>query len=607
VTDGPNTGEPASRAYDPAAVAAKYRAERDKRLVPGRAAIRDLDHDERFARYREDPFTPFVDRDPITDEVEVAILGGGIAGMLAGVELRKAGVDRFRIIDRAGGIGGTWYWNRYPGVMCDIEASIYLPLLEELHYIPKNRYSFGDEILTHLQAIAERFELERGALFHTAVTRASWNEADERWLIGTDRGDRISARYYVLAVGILNLLKLPAIEGMEDFAGHSFHSARWDYAYTGGAPGQPMTELGDKVVGLMGTGATAIQCVGPLADAARHVYVFQRTPSAIGERGNRPTDPEFGEHLDAGWQQARMDNFQAVMLGRPVDRDLIDDGWTHDYAAVQNPPRKRPDESFPEWMARAEALDFEIMEAHRRRVEELVDDPATAESLKPYYRYLCKRPCFHDEYLSTFNRPNVTLVDCPAGIERIVAEGPLVEGRTYELDCLVYATGFEAEMTPLYRRAGHDIVGRGGITLAEKWADGAATIFGMMSRGFPNLFAMPAPGQQAVVTVNYTQLAVLGAEVVGATIAALVAKGAPTFEVRAEAEDAWTAKVVESFVDPSAVMSACTPSRINNEGHPELLNPRNANYGRGFGDYFGYRDRLHAWLEAGDFEGLELR
>jgi cation diffusion facilitator CzcD-associated flavoprotein CzcO len=346
--------------------------------------------------------------------------------------------------------------------------------------------------------------------------------------------------------------------------------------------------------------------VGPLADAARHVYVFQRTPSAIGERGNRPTDPAFAAALQPGWQHARMDNFQAVMLGKQVDQDLIDDGWTRHYAAVQNPPRKRPEESFPEWMARAEALDYEIMEAHRRRVAELVEDPATAELLKPYYRYLCKRPCFHDEYLSTFNRPNVTLVDCPAGIERIEPAGPVVDGRTYALDCLVYATGFEAEMTPLYRRAGHDIVGRKGVTLAEKWVDGAASMFGMMSRGFPNLFAMPAPGQQAVVTVNYTQLAVLGAEVVGRTIGALLAKGAPTFDVTEEAEEAWTAKVVESFIDPSPVMSACTPSRINNEGHPELLNPRNANYGRGFGDYFGYRDRLHAWLDAGDLAGLEL-
>ncbi|MEZ5179796.1 MAG: NAD(P)/FAD-dependent oxidoreductase [Acidimicrobiales bacterium] len=441
------TDAPFDPTFDPEAVHAKYLAERDKRLVPGRADIRDLDHDERFARYRADPFTPMVERSPIEDEVDVVILGGGIAGILAGVELRKAGVDRFRIVDTAGGLGGTWYWNRYPGVMCDVESYIYLPMLEELDYIPKHRYAFGEEILAHLQAIGDRYRLDEGALFHTGVTRAAWDEEAERWHIETDRGDRLSARYYVLAVGILNRLKLPVIEGMEDFAGHSFHSARWDYAYTGGGPGQPMTELGGKKVGLFGTGATGIQCVGPLADAAEHVYVFQRTPSAIGERGNRPTEPGFGDDFAPGWQRDRMDNFQAIMLGKQVAEDLIDDGWTHHYAVVQRPPRVAG-ESITDYLARAEKIDFEIMEHHRSRVAELVQDPAVAEVLKPYYRYLCKRPCFHDEYLLAFNRPNVTLVDCPAGIDRITERGPVVGGEQYDLDCLVYATGFEAELTP---------------------------------------------------------------------------------------------------------------------------------------------------------------
>ena len=594
-------------AVDADAIRARYLAERDKRLVPGRADVRDLDHDERFGHVRDDPFTPRSDRDPVVEDTDVVIVGGGIAGILVGVELRRAGVERFRIVDEAGGLGGTWYWNRYPGVMCDVESYIYMPLLEELGHVPSERYASGGEILAHLEAIGARFDLTRDALFHTGVTRAEWDDAAGRWRIETDRGDRLAARYYVLAVGILNLLKLPSIPGMEDFAGKSFHSARWDYGYTGGAPGEPLTRLGDKVVGVMGTGATGIQCIEPLAAAARGVVVFQRTPSAIGERGNRPTDPDFAEGLEPGWQQERMDNFQAVMLGRPVDADLTDDGWTRDYAAVQNPPRKLADESFADWMLRVEALDLEIMEAHRRRIDALVDDPGTAEALKPWYRYLCKRPCFHDEYLTAFNHPNVTLVDCPGGIERVVAEGVVVDGTTHELDCLVYATGFEAELTPLPRRAGHDIVGTGGTTLAERWADGAATLFGIMLPGFPNLFAMPAPGQQAVVTVNYTQLAVLGAEVVGATIAALRAKGSPVFEVSAAAEQEWTAGVAGSFVDASAVMAACTPSRINNEGHPELLNPLNGNHGRGFGDYFAYRDLLRAWLATGDLEGLELR
>jgi cation diffusion facilitator CzcD-associated flavoprotein CzcO len=591
--------------FDPEAVRAKYLAERDKRLVPHRADIRDLTSDEYFASYRDDPFTPYTDRSPVTQDVEVVIVGGGIAGILAGARLREAGIEDIRIIDQAGGIGGTWYWNRYPGVMCDVESYIYLPMLEELDYIPKHRYAFGDEILHHLEAVAERFDLVDDALFHTGVTRAEWQEDTARWRIRTDRGDQVTCRWYVLAVGILNLMKLPTIPGMEDFGGHSFHSARWDYDYTGGGPGEPLTNLSDRTVALFGTGASGIQIMPPLAAAARHVYLFQRTPSAIGERGNRPTDPGFGDDFEPGWQRARMDNFQAIIMGRPVESDLVDDGWTHDYAGARNAPRTEG-MSVAEYMAVAEEVDFRIMEAHRRRVEELVTDPTTAEVLKPFYRYMCKRPCFHDEYLPSLNEPNVTVVDCPAGIERITERGPVVDGQQYEVDCIVYGTGFEAEVTPIYRRAGHEIVGRGGVTLAEKWGGGGASLFGMMTRGFPNMFIMPAPGQQAVVTVNYTQLAVLGAEFVGRVVAQLRDKGIEVFDVSAEAEAEWTQKIVDSFVDATSILSACTPSRLNNEGHPEEMNPRNGNYGRGLGDWFAYRELLEGWLEAGSLEGLEL-
>jgi len=592
--------------YDPASVRAKYLAERDKRLVPGRADIRDLGHDERFKRYREDPFRPRAERAPVTDEVDALIVGGGIAGVLAGANLRQAGVERIRIVDLAGGIGGTWYWNQYPGVMCDVESYMYIPMLEEFGYIPTRRYASGEEIRRHLERIGERYDLVSGALWHTGVVRGEWDDEATRWRIHTDRGDEIVCRWYVLAVGILNLLKLPVIPGMEDFAGKSFHSSRWDYRYTGGGPDAPLTGLAGKSVALIGTGATGIQCVPPLAAAAEHLYVFQRTPSAVGVRGNRPTDPGFGAALEAGWQKARMDNFQAIMLGRSVDTDLVDDGWTRHYGPVHHPPRHEG-MSVADYIRAGEELDFSIMEEHRRRVEEVVTDPAKAAILKPYYRYLCKRPCFHDEYLEAFNKPNVTLIDCPAGVERVTPRGPVAGGREYPVDCIIYGTGFEPELTPLYRRAGHEIVGRGGVTLAEKWAPGAASLFGMMIRGFPNLFVMPAPGQQAVVTVNYTQLAVLGGEFIGHTVGLLLKNQVAAFDVSAEAEEAWTQKIVDSFVDGSAVMAACTPSRINLEGHPELLNPRNGNYGRGLGDWFAYRQRLEDWLADGRLEGLELK
>jgi cyclohexanone monooxygenase/pentalenolactone D synthase len=343
-----------------------------------------------------------------------------------------------------------------------------------------------------------------------------------------------------------------------------------------------------------------------LADSAKHVYVFQRTPSAVGVRGNRPTEPSFAEDLKPNWQQDRMDNFQAIILGAPVEADLVDDGWTHHYALVRNPPR-------PEGLAKSEyarnaaEVDFRVMEAHRQRVADTVMDAETAEILKPQYRYLCKRPCFHDEFLPAFNNSNVTLVDCPAGIERITPSGLVVNGETYDVDCIIYGTGFEAELTPLSRRVHHVIVGRDNLDLTTKWSEGASTLFGMLIRGFPNMFVMPAPGQQSVVTVNYTQLAVLGAEFVGRMVSILEALGVEAFEVSEEGETSWTRQIVDSFVDASNFMSACTPSRLNFEGHPEEANPRNGNYGGGVGDWFGYRQLLDRWLTARSFEGLELK
>ena len=590
--------------FDPDAVRAKYQEERDKRLIEGRANIRDLTRGGQFASYRTDPFTAFAERDALCVDTDVAIIGAGLAGVLAGAELRKAGLEGIRLIDEAGGIGGTWYWNRYPGVMCDVESYVYMPMLEELGYIPKTRYASGEEIRGHLDAIAQKHDLIDDALFHTGVERSEWDESSSRWIIRTDRGDEISARYVVMAVGILNLMKLPAIPGMELFEGASFHTSRWDYQYTGGGPEGQLSDLTDKVVGIVGTGASAIQCIPALAESAKHLFVFQRTPSAIGVRGNRSTDDDFTEDLRPGWQRERMENFQAVMLGLPVDVDLTDDGWTHHMAKVYN-PQFEPEMSLEENMHNAEAFDFAVMEEHRSRIDEIVSDSRTAQILKPYYRYMCKRPCFHDEYLQAYNAPNVTLIDCPGGIERVTERGLVIDGVEFELDCIVYATGFEAESTPFSRRAGHDIIGRGGVSIAEKWESGAASLYGMMTRGFPNLFIMPAPGQQAVVTVNHTLISVEGAEHIAATVAQLEARGVRVFDVSRQAESEWGQEILSSFVDSSEVMAACTPSRLNLEGNPSAANPLNGSYGGGLGDFFGFRDMLAEWREKGDLAGLE--
>jgi cation diffusion facilitator CzcD-associated flavoprotein CzcO len=393
---------------------------------------------------------------------------------------------------------------------------------------------------------------------------------------------------------------------MDDFEGASFHTARWNYGYTGGsADDQRLTNLTDKVVALVGVGATGIQALPPLGEWAKHVYVFQRTPSAIGERGNRPTDETFTETLRPGWQKERMENFSAVMIGRPVERDLVDDAWTL-YTARLNNPKIAEGMTPTDIAGMVETFDYDVMERHRRRIEELVEDPETAEHLKPWYRYGCKRPCFHDEYLVAFNNPKVTLVDCPAGVTRITETGVVANGEEYDVDLIVYATGFEGELTPFARRAGHTIVGRGGVTMEEKWNDGVLSLHGMTTHGFPNMFIMPAPGQQAVTTHNFTHLMVVGADHVAETIGALEAKGVKVFETTEEAERGWTDIILSTWRDNSAFMAACTPSRLNFEGDPTMLNPRSGAYGGGYGDFFGYQDLLVEWRANGRFEGFDL-
>ena len=592
--------------FDREAVQRKYAEERDRRVEGNRSSVSDLWRDERLAAYLDDPFTDFIERDPVTEDVDVAIVGAGIAGVVTGAKLKDQGDYTVALIDTAGGVGGTWYWNRYPGVMCDVESYIYMPMLEEMGYVPTRKYAFGEEIREHIDAIARKYGLLDDALFHTRVEESRWDDDAARWVITTDRGDTVRARYLVMAVGILNLVKLPAIPGHEKFRGKSFHASRWDYAYTGGAPGDDhLTHLADKVVGIIGTGATSIQCVPPVGESAQHTYVFQRTPSAIGVRNNFETPEEWAASLQPGWQQDRMENFTAVMAGREKERDLVADAWTEHMAKVST-YRGEPGWTMEQIAEGAERFDYEVMEFHRRRVEQEVHDPEVAERLKPYYRYLCKRPLFHDEFLAAFNNPKVTLVDCPRGVEEVTERGVVVDGTEYQLDCIVYATGFEAEVTPFPRRAGHPIFGRDGLPIAEKWKDGACTLHGMMTRGFPNLFLSPGPGQQAVVSVNHTHVMVTGGEHIAAAIAKADRAGVRSIEPTEEAEAAWVAKVEEGFADRTPFMLACTPSRLNFEGDPSMQNPRNGSYGGGYGDYFGWKRILDEWLADPGFPDMDV-
>jgi cyclohexanone monooxygenase len=598
--------------FDPDALREKYRAERDKRLRPD-GNQQYLEVTGPFAHFVEDPYVePGFERAPLTDEVDVVVIGGGFGGLLAGARLREAGVDGIRMLEKGGDFGGTWYWNRYPGAACDVESYIYLPLLEEIGYIPKEKYSRAPEILEHSRAIGRHFGLYRNACFQTEVTELRWDDDAKRWTVSTNRGDRMRARFVVMANGPLHRAKLPGIPGIESFKGHAFHTSRWDYAYTGGHSDGNLTGLADKRVGIIGTGATAVQCVPHLGAAAKELYVFQRTPSSIDMRANRPTDPEWAASLQPGWQQARMDNFNTLVSGGFAAEDLVSDGWTDIIRKllVMVQQREGPDLS-PETLASTmEMADFAKMEEIRARVDTIVNDPATAEALKPYYRQFCKRPCFHDEYLQTFNRPNVTLVDTNGkGVERITERGVVANGREYELDCIIFATGFEVG-TDYTRRAGYELYGRGGLTLTEKWADGIATLHGMHTRGFPNVFIIQ--NAQSGFTVNFPHMLNEQAKHASYIIKHALDSEARTVEASQEAEDAWVATIIRLARTNAEFLESCTPGYYNNEGKPFGEDGKGGSFiGRGQNGPYGggaiaFVKLLEGWRAEGTLAGLEL-
>jgi cyclohexanone monooxygenase len=314
--------------FDPAALKEKYLSERDKR-VRDDGNQQYVEVTSEFSRYVNDPYVdPGFTREPLFDEVEVAIIGGGFGGLLMAARMKEAGFKDVRMIEKAGDFGGTWYWNRYPGAMCDVESYCYLPLLEELNYMPKNKYSFAPEILEHSKNIARHYGLYENACLQTSITNMTWEQSSQKWIIETDRGDRMRARYVAMANGPLSRPKLPGIKGINDYKGHTFHTSRWDYNYTGGNSYGNLTHLKNKRVGIIGTGATGVQCIPHLGEWAKELYVFQRTPSSIDVRNNGETDPTWATTLKPGWQKERMDNFNTLVSGGDQDVDLVADGWT---------------------------------------------------------------------------------------------------------------------------------------------------------------------------------------------------------------------------------------------------------------------------------------
>ncbi len=606
---------PPAETVDIPALRERYRQERTIRINKAgqEQYVRPVDD---FAEvYEGDPHMPVLPRDSLSEDIDVAVLGGGWAGILAGYHLRKMGVSNFRNIDHAGDFGGVWYWNRYPGLSCDNDAYCYLPLLEEMGFFPSKKFTDGFEIREYAQSIAKKFELYESALFHTMVTSMRWDESIKRWHITTDRGDDICARFVIMANGLLNIPKLPGIPGIHGFKGKMFHSARWEYDYTGGDQKNPVLDkLADKRVAIIGTGATSVQAVPFIGQYAKQLYVLQRTASTVDQRKNTATDTDWAKSLPAGWQRERQKNFHhaAMETLSPGEPDLICDIWTEinrNLSAVFD--ASGWPQSAEEYMTKREVMDYQVMERLRGRVESIVTDKDAADILKPWYRYLCKRPASNDEFYPTFNRPNVKVIDVSKtkGVERMTEKGFVAGGIEYEIDCMIFASGFEVT-SDLDRRWGFDkFEGRDGLSIYKHWAEDIRTFHGMMTRGFPNQFftGFIQGGMNASTTETFSNQT----RHMSYIIAEALKRGVHTVEPSLEAVNAYVGHIRATAIDFSAFQRECTPSYFNNEsteietgkGETKMRSYLGETYGPG---YYVFEKLLEDWRAKGDLEGLEL-
>ena len=574
----------------------KYRIEREKRLrADGIRQYKELKGD--YEEFDRDPYVePGFTRDAVIEDVDVVIVGGGFGGMIEAANLTKAGITNFRIIEKAGDFGGTWYWNRYPNAACDVESYVYLPLLEDTGYMPTEKYAKAPEIFAYCQLLGRTFDLYRGALFQTEVEDMRWDESRKRWNVMTSRHDVLSAKFIVIAGGVLHKAKLPGIPGIETYAGRAFHTSRWDYSYTGGSSQALMEKLADKRVGIIGTGATAVQVVPKLAEAAKELFVFQRTAACVGVRNNKPTDPEWFKSLKPGWQAERTRNFTQAVTGAQPAVDLIDDEWTK---MNWVDTRKLPEND--EEALELERIDFENMERVRQRIADVITDPATAELMMPWYSQSCKRPCFHDEYLPAFNRPNVHLVDTDGkGVNEINESGVIVNGVEYPVDLLIFASGFEVT-TGYTHRLGFDPKGRDGVSLSEAWAEGPATLHGVLSNGFPNMFMISTV--QGAQATNFVHSITEAAQHVAFLIEQCVKGDIATIEPETAAQENWFETLFAQLWGIARYNATCTPGYLNSEGGGDMRSARAIAW---MTSVLGFAEYVENWRQQGDLDGLVL-
>ncbi|KAL9619840.1 MAG: hypothetical protein Q9160_005580 [Pyrenula sp. 1 TL-2023] len=639
----------------------RYQQERLKRLRPETLdQFVDPFAEENWRHFTDDPWlsveAPVKDaRQQVKDNfTKVLILGAGYGGLIFAVRFIDAGIksDDIRLVDTAGGFGGTWYWNRYPGLMCDVESYTYMPLLEETGHVPKHRYAYGPELREHANRIADKWNLTDKALFQTQVNSLFWNEERKAWRVGLvqSKADsepytfEIYSQFVVTASGLLNWPHLPRLPGLSKFNGHMFHTARWDYKYTEGSPEDPsLTNLQDKVVAIIGTGATAVQCIPHLARWAKHLYVFQRTPSSIDIRDQRETDIEwFKDEVTKrkSWQRARIANLHGQMT---ISKDkpkvnLIDDQWSkiETFSALigSTAAPLRPEEVL-KYLQELHAVDLVRMNGIRDHIKRQVKDPKTAEALLPWYPSWCKRPCFHDDYLPTFNRPNVTLVDTNGqGVSRLTTDSIILNDKAYPVDLIILSTGFRSPGvgTPA-ERSNASFIGRDGRTISETWAtDGILTLHGAMSYNFPNLF-FPGPmqagaspnqmfildsmAQHAAYIVSEAErrvaTAIVPTAVSGADDANNAASKSYALSPTLSSATSWSNEVVARAAGLAGVRG-CTPSYFNLEGaldraaenddtQAQMKAAKSAIWGQGVEDFVR---ALEEWRGEGGMRGIEI-
>jgi cyclohexanone monooxygenase len=541
---------------------AKYREFKEER----RGAADYMAMEGEFAKYLEDVYSADpIPRPALDDECEILVIGAGFAGLLLWHKLQKAGFKDVRFCEKGGDVGGTWYWNRYPGIACDVESYSYLPLLEEMEYVPSMKFAAGFEIMEYCQRMAEKFNFYDHCLFHTTVEKTEWDETSQRWTVTTDRGDSMRAKFVVLANGILTTPKLARIEGMESFKGDAFHTSRWDYN----------VDLKGKKVGIIGTGATAVQAVPELAKIVKDLYVFQRTPSSIDVRDQRATTEEEIKTWanEPGWAKARRARFAKISAGRTALKA------NDDYLAGKIDDFKERKEhvselSADEMVQKQLDSNFRIMEQIRARVDAIVEDPVTAAALKPYYPYGCKRPTFHDEYLPVFNKPHVKLVDtAPRGVTEINEKGVVHEGVEYPVDVLVYATGFQWMATSTFNM----IKGRNGQSLNQKWeSEGTKTFLGLHSHGFPNLFIISGP-QGGGGSFNFTNALEEHGDYIVWMLETMRDRGADVVDIRKEPEEKYAEHCRIADVETSPLRDCISYYNGHGDSEPGSL----AYYGGG--------------------------